>query len=437
MTVQYATANGSALAGSDYTAVSGTLTFMHDSAVEGPNGSYLLTVTVPLAYVDPFRGVTTYVVNLSGATNATISKAQGLGTILPPPTATHICDDGNPCTNDFCDPTAGCKHVDISACVLGTPPICGSGGSCFVPLCSPGVCNIGDADGDGLSDAWERSGGIDLNCDGVLTPDEMVLTNVDPFFPDGTPNPNPSADPAVKDIFVKYDWMELPDQLTNGQPTACTVNPLPFPNNLIYPFHSDQCDWDELCLNNVCKGHSDAPDPAALMMVIEAFARHNIRLHLAKGHALPHANVIALGPPVSACVSTLSTQTFLGAHAADFYADYKASNFNATYNGQTFDFAHLFPVFHYAVFAHRHTCDSPADCAQLACMNGKTLRQPLFNETGLAEQPGNDIIVSMGGFRDRNVTPPIVGSGRDLHARARPQPGAEPRRADLQRGRRN
>jgi hypothetical protein len=73
VTVNYATANGSATAGSDYAATSGTLTF---SA-----GQTSKTVAVTIngdATVEPDE---TFSVNLSAASGATIADAQGAGTI--------------------------------------------------------------------------------------------------------------------------------------------------------------------------------------------------------------------------------------------------------------------------------------------------------------------------------------------------------------------
>ena len=294
----------------------------------------------------------------------------------------------------------------LDLCLMSLP---GNEAACKTPT---GQCK--DSDGDGLSNAWELAGGIDFNGDGVVDESEKVLTNVDPVFPDGTPNLHPSAEPNVKDVFLLYDWMELPDQLTNGQPTACTVNPLPSgpPNflNIFYPYHSDQCAFDQHCVNGFCRGHSDAPDPVALKMVIDAFAAHDIRLHLVKGHALPHSNVISFGPPLAACIADSSTLTFSGGQAVDFY-QLKAANFNASYNGQSFTFAQLTPFMHYTIFGHRHSCDSTKDCAQAACINPDTGRNSLFNETGVAEQPGNDIIVTEGGFRDRLLEPLTLAQG--------------------------
>ena len=79
VTVDFATADGSATAGSDYVAASGTLTFPPGSV------SQVLTITVNGDTVpEPDE---TFVVNLSNPTNATIADGQGLGTIRNDDTA--------------------------------------------------------------------------------------------------------------------------------------------------------------------------------------------------------------------------------------------------------------------------------------------------------------------------------------------------------------
>jgi hypothetical protein len=74
VTVAYATANDSASAGSDYQTAAGTLTF-------GP-GDTSKTVTVTVIGDRVAEPTETFVVNLSGPTNATIADGQGVGTIL-------------------------------------------------------------------------------------------------------------------------------------------------------------------------------------------------------------------------------------------------------------------------------------------------------------------------------------------------------------------
>jgi hypothetical protein len=73
VTVAYATANVTATAGSDYTTTAGTLTFTP--------GQTSKTIAVPILGGTVAEPVETFVVNLSGATNATTATAQGTGTI--------------------------------------------------------------------------------------------------------------------------------------------------------------------------------------------------------------------------------------------------------------------------------------------------------------------------------------------------------------------
>jgi hypothetical protein len=73
VTVDYSTANGTATAGADYTAVSGTLTF-------NP-GETTKTIDVPVTNDALDEANETYFVNLSNASNGIILDAQGQGTI--------------------------------------------------------------------------------------------------------------------------------------------------------------------------------------------------------------------------------------------------------------------------------------------------------------------------------------------------------------------
>ncbi len=81
VTVNYATSNGTALAGTNYTAASGILKF--------PAGTTVQTIPVTISGSNLPGPDTNFNVTLSGATNATIAVPQGTGTILdqnPPPT---------------------------------------------------------------------------------------------------------------------------------------------------------------------------------------------------------------------------------------------------------------------------------------------------------------------------------------------------------------
>jgi hypothetical protein len=74
VSVNFATANGTATAGEDYTAASGTLTFAP--------GEVNKTLTVQVNGDALIEGNETFTVNLSNASNATIAIAEGTGTIL-------------------------------------------------------------------------------------------------------------------------------------------------------------------------------------------------------------------------------------------------------------------------------------------------------------------------------------------------------------------
>ncbi len=88
VTVQYATANGTAVVTDDYTAASGTLTFLA--------GETSKPVTVPIINDTRDESDETFVVSLSAVTNAAITDAQGQGTITDnDPTPTLSIDDVN------------------------------------------------------------------------------------------------------------------------------------------------------------------------------------------------------------------------------------------------------------------------------------------------------------------------------------------------------
>ena len=74
VTVAYTTADGSARAGSDYTAMSGTLTF--------PAGTATQVIPVPIVADTDVEGDETFSLILSAPTNATLGRAQASATIL-------------------------------------------------------------------------------------------------------------------------------------------------------------------------------------------------------------------------------------------------------------------------------------------------------------------------------------------------------------------
>jgi sugar lactone lactonase YvrE len=86
ITVSYATADGSATAGTNYTAASGTVVF-----APGETTKTILVQTVDDGVADPTRAFT---VSLSSPVNATLGGSQGIGTILDD-TKFYVVDGGS------------------------------------------------------------------------------------------------------------------------------------------------------------------------------------------------------------------------------------------------------------------------------------------------------------------------------------------------------
>jgi len=84
-TVSYSTADGTALAGRDYTATSGTLTFAPGETVKG-----ILVPTLDDGVADPTRAFT---INLSNPAGGVVTRSQGIGTILDD-TKFYVVDGG-------------------------------------------------------------------------------------------------------------------------------------------------------------------------------------------------------------------------------------------------------------------------------------------------------------------------------------------------------
>jgi hypothetical protein len=239
VTVQYATADGSAVAGVDYQATSGTLTFTP------PN--QLLTVAVPITDALVPGPDKTFTLDLSDPTGAVLSKPIGTATLHAPSVAKCAscalsCDDGDVCTTDVCDATAGCRHPNASATAT---PYCQLAGVGQPPDPDFDLCNASgewiDSDGDGFSDAAEIQGYLDLNGNGVNDGPDVDLEL-------------PGADPQRPDIYLRYDYM-------------------------------------------VASDHSHQPPAKAWFQMQSMFAAHGIALHvLAPAAGIPEHQVTTLDP---------------------------------------------------------------------------------------------------------------------------------------------
>src|SRR5439155_67330 len=107
ITVNYATANGTATAGSDYVAESGTLTFAP--------GQTTRTIAIVVNGDTLNEPTETFFVNLSAPVNATIADNQGLGTILDNDSAPSLAINSVAVTEGNSGTTPAISTVTLSA----------------------------------------------------------------------------------------------------------------------------------------------------------------------------------------------------------------------------------------------------------------------------------------------------------------------------------
>jgi hypothetical protein len=268
-------------------------------------------------------------------------------------------------------------------------PLSGIGATCGGPLPS---CSSGcpDTDGDGLNDAWETAGGIDLDNDGVIdaAKGDVLL---------------PGANRYIPDIFVQYDWLDYglgewacttdsqctalggahlgetcvggkcvfacvtDTDCTDGVHNSCSSNndcaAGSFCDNATHqcqrgPWHAgEQCRANPLG-GNACY-HTHDPEitaPGALQKVMDRFALHNINLHVIRGRAFPHSRVVSFRQDdlmTDGCEggSVALGNVGIGKYAVSLYDLKHASSPDR-----------LNIAYHYAVFGHSAACDTVAHC---------------------------------------------------------------------------
>jgi hypothetical protein len=228
-----------------------------------------------------------------------------------------------------------------------------------------------DTDGDSFCDEWEIAGGIDLDGDGKIKKHDDAML--------------PDADVNKPDIYLQYDFM---DWAAPGKPCKsdgeCQIPSQP----------------NEQCHKKFCS-HNHEPDPAAIQMVVDAFAAHGINLHIDPVHnRVPHSQIVTFaragdtGPlqngPKAICAGADMEAGVLGGFAVSFH-DIKDRYFDPKRK----------IAYHYALFGHLNTCltDNPlatvGNCGQCPGDRSTPSGSPTAGSSGIAELPGNDFIVSL------------------------------------------
>lgn len=118
VTVAYATADGTATTPGDYAAASGTLTFTPGQTTQ--------TVTVAVNGDTTAESNELFFVNLSAATNATVSDGQGLGTVINDdvarPVVTSVSPTGGPAQGGNTIVITGANFTGATAVTFGVTP---------------------------------------------------------------------------------------------------------------------------------------------------------------------------------------------------------------------------------------------------------------------------------------------------------------------------
>ncbi len=167
------------------------------------------------------------------------------------------CNDGNPCTDDACDPDSGCMNTNNTlACNDGD--VCTTQDQCANGTCvgGPGlVCDDGNLC-NGLEDCSSDTGclpGKPLLCDDgnpcngaeFCLPDTGCHVGETPLCNDGNPC---TADSCLPDVGCQY---LADDQLTCDDGNACTLTDHCSGGTCTYG-NLLSCDDDNLCTNDSC-----------------------------------------------------------------------------------------------------------------------------------------------------------------------------------------
>ncbi len=154
VSVDYATAQGTATAGADYTTTTGTLNFAP--------GTTSLTITVPILNDNVFEGSENFTVNLTKPVNATIATSQGVGTIEDNGTGTGGTDNDHPeLSVSNVTVTEGANRFAVFTVSLSNPS--------EIPITASLQLKQGTATGGGIDYGASGAANIQVSTDGGKT----------------------------------------------------------------------------------------------------------------------------------------------------------------------------------------------------------------------------------------------------------------------------
>jgi hypothetical protein len=232
------------------------------------------------------------------------------------------------------------------------------GDPCLAPeAATSSILSCPDTDGDGLPDAWETAGGIDVNGDGKIGSKYDVLL--------------PGADPNKADVYLHYDYAVAGD-------------------------------------------HDHNPPAQAMQYIVEAFARHGVNLHIDPQHnAISEsvAKVVQLSDPPN----FTSDPACVGPHGLSMFELRQKTNFGA----RKFAYHYMFFSHYSECDPATDPATGNSYCSACGTLSAENDRcgppQPPFgNRVGISEIYGDDAIVSTGVLMDIGI--PIASVALELWA---------------------
>jgi hypothetical protein len=183
----------------------------------------------------------------------TTNDACAGGTCIPGPALD--CDDGNPCTNDWCNPAEGCAHGNASGqCSDGNA--CTDGDTCVNGICTPGPALDCDDDNACTTDSClPASGCKHVNKSGSCSDGDACTTN--DACVGGTCVPGPALDCDDGNPCTN-DWCNPAEGCAHGNASGqcsdgntCTDGDTCV-NGLCTPGPALDCDDDNVCTTDSC-----------------------------------------------------------------------------------------------------------------------------------------------------------------------------------------
>ena len=203
------------------------------------------------------------------------------------------CSDSNPCTNDSCNPDAGCvyqanslpcddgnmctegDHCDGGWCVIDAVAECDDGNGCTDDACDPGQGCVHTVNEAPCDDGDTCTTGDHCHLGGCISADVMLCNDSNPctddscapdagcvFFPNTLPCDDGSActtgDTCTNGACVPGEWEDCDDENPCTDDTCSTQQGCIHSHNQAFCNDGEACTLGDMCAQGVCVGGAPA-----------------------------------------------------------------------------------------------------------------------------------------------------------------------------------